>query len=140
MPRPTPEELADILEQDRLWGRDIARTVAAAEAQRLEIPARSGRTAATWIEIADLLDGHFVAWDLMDRDLWEWFAEAVPYMPSGAYPEREHWEAFSVIELRLLLFTYYRKDRWDSQQADTSYHIPANDILDVLREKLETKK
>ena len=137
MPRPTPEELADILEQDRLWGRDIARTLTAAEAQTLDVPPRSERTDDTWVEIAGLMDGYLVAWELLDRDLWEWFAEAVPYMPPSEYPEREHWEQFTVMELRMLLFAYQRKDRWDSQTTETTYHIPANDILDVLREKLE---
>jgi hypothetical protein len=137
MPRPSPEELADLLEQDRLWGRNIARTLADAEAQTLDIPPRKKRKDGDWVDIAALLDGYVVAYDLFDRDLWEWFAEAVPYMPLGEYPEPEHWEQFSIMELRLLLFAYYRKDRWDSQQVDTTYDIPANDILDVLREKLE---
>lgn len=137
MPRPSPEQLADMLEQDRLWGRDIARTLAAAEVQTLVIPPRDKRAADTWVGIAARLDGFLVAYDLFDRDLWEWFAEAVPYLPENEYPEPEHWRQFGVIELRLLLFAYYRKDRWDSQQVATTYHIPANDILDALREKLE---
>lgn len=137
MPRITPEELADLLERDRLFGTSIARTVAAAEAQTLSIPPRAKRPANAWIEISDMLDGFLIAPELLDRELWEWFSEAVGYLPDGQYPTVEHWKTFTVMELRLILFGYYRKDRWDSQQTDTTYHIPGNDILDVLREKLE---
>lgn len=137
MPRPTPEELADLLEQDHLWGRDIARTLAAAQAQSLDIPPLDKRKDDDWVRIAELLDGFAVAWELFDRDLWEWFAEVVPYMPVDEQPDPEFWEQFSVMELRLLLFAYYRKERWDGQQTGATYESEANDILDALREKLE---
>jgi len=137
MPRLSPEELADLIERDRLFGSPIARTLEAAEAQTIVIPPRAKRTENTWIGIAGMLDGYQITPELFDRELWDWFAEAVPYHPAGEYPDIDHWRQFTVIELRLILFGYYRVDRWDSQQTDTTYYIPANDILDVLREKLE---
>jgi hypothetical protein len=136
MPSMTPEQLAELQEQDQKLGRTIARTLAAAEAQTLDILPREERAEHAWIRIAMMMDGYNISHELLGRDARAWFGEI--YETQGERPPLEFLRQLSVMELRLLLFAYYRADYWNN--GGSTSEEEANDILDVLREKLEEQK
>lgn len=136
MPAMTPEELAELQEQDRKLGRTIARTLAAAEAQTLDIRPRAERTENAWIRIAMMMDGYNISHELLGRDARGWFHDVCER--AGERPSIEFLRAMSVMELRLLLFLYQRSDYFEG--GNPANDAPANDLLDVLREKLEEAK
>ncbi|MBK9126069.1 MAG: hypothetical protein IPM16_23475 [Chloroflexi bacterium] len=129
------EELARILKQDQELGRNIVRTRAMAEAQTLNIPPRAERTPGWWVRFAFPFDGYNIAYEVHGEDLNTWVNRAV-YRGRHTFSP-DDLRDFPILDLRLMLFHLQRSDYFSGGDPDT-YDPIANDLLDILREKLET--